>query len=131
MARPSRPPEPRVRQEIPDAPAPRALLSGMFNRHSIGRSTRSDSASAARARAAPVVPMAMGGEAWKARAGDLLRLKSGGAVMTAARVNSGARAFIARGALDLTSSRVFTSTECPDVRMAGGNHHHNNNNNLR
>jgi uncharacterized protein YodC (DUF2158 family) len=73
--------------------------------------------------------MAMGGEAWKARAGDLVRVKSGGAVMTAARVNPGTRAFIARGALVSVSSEAFTSTECPEVRMAGGNHHHHNNNN--
>jgi uncharacterized protein YodC (DUF2158 family) len=35
----------------------------------------------------------VGGEAWKARAGDLVRLKSGGAVMTAERVNHGVKPF--------------------------------------
>jgi hypothetical protein len=68
--------------------------------------------------------MAMGGEASKARAGDLVRLKSGGAVMTAERANHWVRAFIAQGALDRASSEAFTSAECPEARMAGGNHHH-------
>jgi hypothetical protein len=91
----------------------------MLIRHSIGRSIRPDNASAARVRAAPV------------EAGDGMRLKSGGAVMTAERVDQGGRAFIALDALDLVTAEAFTSTECPEARMAGGNHHHHNNNKLR
>jgi uncharacterized protein YodC (DUF2158 family) len=90
----------------------------------------------------------MDGEAWIARAGDRVRLKSGGAVMTAERVNHGVehssarcvwldarqaphKAFIGLDALDLVSSDESASTDCPEVRMAGDNHHNNNNNNLR
>ncbi|HEX4198887.1 MAG TPA: DUF2158 domain-containing protein [Caulobacteraceae bacterium] len=38
----------------------------------------------------------MGGEAWTARAGDAVRLKSGGVVMTAERVNHEAEHPVAR-----------------------------------
>jgi uncharacterized protein YodC (DUF2158 family) len=96
----------------------------------------------------------MAGEAWKARAGDRVRLKSGGAVMTAERVGHGVehssarcvwfdarqaprkafiglRAFIGLEALDLVTPEESASTDCPEVRMAGDNHNNNNNNNLR
>ncbi|HZC17247.1 MAG TPA: hypothetical protein VE309_10830 [Caulobacteraceae bacterium] len=93
--------------------------------------------------------MAVGGEAWKARAGDRVRLKSGGAVMTAERVDHGVehpfaqcvwldvrwmlqKAFIALDALDLVTPEESASTDCPEVRMAGDhNNNNNNNNNLR
>jgi uncharacterized protein YodC (DUF2158 family) len=90
----------------------------------------------------------MDGEAWTARAGDRVRLKSGGALMTAERVNHEAdhpfaqcvwfdarralqKAFIGLDALKLVTPEESASTVCPEVRMAGDNHHHNNNNNLR
>ncbi|HZC17739.1 MAG TPA: DUF2158 domain-containing protein [Caulobacteraceae bacterium] len=90
----------------------------------------------------------MAGEACKARAGDRVRLKSGGAVMTAERVGHGAEhpsarcvwfdarqaphmAFIGLEALDLVTPEESASTDCPEVRMAGDNHNNNNNNNLR
>ncbi|HZC17184.1 MAG TPA: DUF2158 domain-containing protein [Caulobacteraceae bacterium] len=90
----------------------------------------------------------MAGEAWKARAGDRVRLKSGGAVMTAERVGHGVehssarcvwfdalqglhREFIGLDALHLVTAEESASTDCPEVRMAGDNHHHHNNNNLR
>ncbi|HEX4199156.1 MAG TPA: DUF2158 domain-containing protein [Caulobacteraceae bacterium] len=86
----------------------------------------------------------MAGQAWKARPGDVVRLKSGGAVMTAERINHGVdqpfakciwldarqaprRAFIVLDALDLVSDEDSANTDCPDARMAGGNHHNNNN----
>jgi uncharacterized protein YodC (DUF2158 family) len=90
----------------------------------------------------------MDGEAWTARAGDRVRLKSGGAVMTAERVDHEAehpvarcvwldarealhREFIGLDALHLVTAEESASTDCPEVRMAGDNHHHHNNNNLR
>ena len=70
--------------------------------------------------------MAVGGEAWKARAGDRVRLKSGGAVMTAERVDHGVarciwqdarqalnKAFIGLDALDLVTPKEWTGTDCP------------------
>jgi hypothetical protein len=110
----------------------------MFNRHSIGRSIRSDSASAARVRAA-AVGYSGGWRGVESRAGDAVRLNSGGAVMTADRVDHGSRramrlagratgeAFVAPDALGLVSPEAFTSPDCPEARMAGDHHHHNNN----
>jgi uncharacterized protein YodC (DUF2158 family) len=85
----------------------------------------------------------MAGRAWKARAGDVVRLKSGGAVMTAERINheveqpfarciwldtrhAPRRAFIALDALDLVSPEE-SPADCPETRMAGKNHNNNNN----
>jgi hypothetical protein len=112
----------------------------MFNRHSPGRSIRSDSASAARVLASPVG--LLGRLARRGEPGRLgaVRFNSGGAVMTADRVGHGSRrpmrpvecgeaAFIEFDALDLLSAEAFTSTDCPEARMAGGNHHHHHNNN--
>ncbi|HEX4199810.1 MAG TPA: hypothetical protein VHZ26_20420 [Caulobacteraceae bacterium] len=70
----------------------------------------------------------MGGKAWEARAGDLVRLKSGGAVMTAERLNPAVEhPFAHRAWLDLASSEAFTNTDCPEARMASDNHNNNNN----
>ncbi|HEX4199017.1 MAG TPA: hypothetical protein VHZ26_16390 [Caulobacteraceae bacterium] len=116
----------------------------MFSRHSTCRPIRSNRASAARVSAATVGAV-MAGEARTARAGDAVRLKSGGVVMTAARVGHPVEqpfarcvqpdarqalcaAFVAVDALDLGSAEAFTNTDCPDARMAGGN---NNNNSKR
>ena len=88
----------------------------------------------------------MDGEAWTARAGDAVRLKSGGAVMTAERVNHGVEepfarcvwiderqtlhtAFIGLDALDLVTPEESASTDCPEARMAGDNNNNNKNNN--
>jgi hypothetical protein len=91
--------------------------------------------------AGKVSPMVVGGEAWEARAGDLLRLKSVDAVMTAGRVDRGVerpalpktfdplRECIALDGFDLASAEAFTSIDCPEARMAGDNHHNNNKNN--
>jgi hypothetical protein len=111
----------------------------MFSRHSPGQSTHSDSASAARVRAAPV------GWLWRlARRGepgrlDAVRFNSGGAVMTTDRVSRSRHpmrfagcatdeAFIGLDALDLVSPEQLTHTDCPEARMAGGNHHHHHHN---
>jgi hypothetical protein len=71
----------------------------------INRSIRSNSASAARVRAAAV-------GSGRGRRG----------------VEGAGGAFVALDALNLAGSEEFTSTDCPEARMAGGN---NNNNRLR
>ncbi|HEX4197833.1 MAG TPA: hypothetical protein VHZ26_10355 [Caulobacteraceae bacterium] len=66
-------------------------------------------------------------------AGHAVRLKSGGAVMTAERGNHQAlhTAFIGLDALALESPEQHTHTDCPETRMAGANHHHHHHNNQR
>jgi hypothetical protein len=113
----------------------------MFSRHSLGQSTPSDSASAARVRAAAV------GLVWRrARRGergrlDAVRFNSGGAVMTAGRVDHRSfrpallaepttnGAFTALDVLDLVRAAQPTRTDCPEARMAGGNNNSNSSNN--
>jgi uncharacterized protein YodC (DUF2158 family) len=90
----------------------------------------------------------MAGEAWNARAGDVVRLKSGGAVMTAERINRdgeqpfarciwldarGAprRVFIDLEALDSVSPQDLANPDCPDARMAGGNSSSSSNHKVR
>ncbi|HEX4197448.1 MAG TPA: hypothetical protein VHZ26_08400 [Caulobacteraceae bacterium] len=64
-------------------------------------------------------------------AGDAVRLNSGGAVMTAERVNHQAEHPVARcvglDALALAGPEQHTRTDCPETRMAGGNNNNNNN----
>jgi hypothetical protein len=75
----------------------------MFSRLSLGRSIRSDSASAARVSGAGAGRVAlMAVEARKARAGDV--------------------------ALDRVASEALTGADCPEARMAGANHHHHHHN---
>ncbi|HEX4198487.1 MAG TPA: hypothetical protein VHZ26_13705 [Caulobacteraceae bacterium] len=37
----------------------------------------------------------------------------------------------ATGEAFIASPEAFTSSDCPEARMAGGNHHHHHNNNRR
>jgi hypothetical protein len=73
----------------------------MLNRHSHGRSIRSNSASAGARPGGAGWGALMDGEACKAWAGDLVRLEKS------------------------------TSSDCPEARMAGGNHHHHHHHKLR
>jgi uncharacterized protein YodC (DUF2158 family) len=86
----------------------------------------------------------MPAQAWKARPGDPVRLKSGGVVMTAERVNHGGEppfarcvwldarqvlhtAFIALDALALVEDAgTDDGTDCPETRMVGGQDQNNN-----
>ena len=111
----------------------------------ISPSIRSNSASAARA-GTDAVGLGMDGETWKARAGDVVRLKSGGVLMTATKVNHEVKhpfaqcvwfdvrqalkcGYIELDALDLVTPEESASTDCPEARMAGGNNNNKNKNN--